>query len=54
MKLYCLFPPYRANQAFRRHVDGDFKISPGKLPEHLLPNPVLNADGRAIARPEGW
>ena len=54
LRLYCLFPPYRANQAFRRHVDGDFKISPGKLPEHLLPDPVLDARGRKIAKPAGW
>jgi uncharacterized LabA/DUF88 family protein len=54
LRLYCLFPPYRANQAFRRHVDADFKISPGKLPAHLLPNPVLTADGRTITKPEGW
>ncbi|MCU0294385.1 MAG: NYN domain-containing protein [Thermoanaerobaculaceae bacterium] len=54
LKLYCLFPPYRANHAFRRHVDADFKISPGKLPEHLLPNPIMTTDGRAITKPEGW
>lgn len=52
--IYCLFPPYRANRAFRAHVDADFKISPRKLPEHLLKNPVVAADGRAIAKPAGW
>ncbi len=52
--IYCLFPPYRANRAFRAHVDADFKMSPGKLPEHLLKNPVVAADGRAIAKPAGW
>jgi hypothetical protein len=35
-------------------VDADFKMSPGKLPEHLLKNPVVAADGRAIAKPAGW
>jgi hypothetical protein len=54
LRLFCLFPPYRANRAFRSHVDADFKISPKQLPEHLLPNPVLAADGRAIAKPAGW
>jgi uncharacterized LabA/DUF88 family protein len=54
LRLYCLFPPYRANQAFRRYVEADFKISPRKLPEHLLPDPVVTADGRMIAKPEGW
>jgi len=52
--IYCLFPPYRANRAFRAHVDADFKISPKRLPEHLLRNPVVAADGRAIAKPAGW
>ena len=54
LRLYCLFPPYRSNQAFRRHVDADFKISPKKLPEHLLPNPVVTARRSTIAKPEGW
>lgn len=52
--LYCLFPPYRSNQAFRRYVDGDFKISPKKLPEHVLTDPVVTPSGRRIAKPEGW
>lgn len=54
LRIYCLFPPYRANRAFRSHVDADFKISPGKLPEHLLPNRVIAADGRMIAKPTSW
>ena len=54
LRLYCLFPPYRSNQAFRRHVNADFKISPKKLPEHVLANPVVTPDGRRIAKPAGW
>ena len=54
LRLFCFFPPYRANRAFRSHVDADFKISPKTLPEHLLTNPVVAADGRAIVKPAGW
>ena len=43
-----------ANQALRRHVDAYFKISPKKLPEHVLANPVVTPDGRRIAKPAGW
>jgi uncharacterized LabA/DUF88 family protein len=54
LKLYCLFPPYRSNQAFRSHADALFKISPRNLPGHLLPDPVLAADGRRLAKPATW
>ena len=54
LRLYCLFPPYRANQAFRRFIDADFKISPRKLPGHLLADPVVTPDGRHIAKPASW
>jgi hypothetical protein len=54
LKLYCLFPPYRANQAFRPHVDAVIKISPKKLSEHLLADPVVTAAGRRIGKPTGW
>lgn len=54
MRLFCLFPPYRSNRAFRAHVDGDFKISPAQLPRHRLPDPIVSADGRTIAKPAGW
>ena len=54
LRLYCLFPPYRSNQAFRRHDNADFKISPKKLPEHVLANPVVTPGNRRIAKPAGW
>jgi len=54
MKLICLFPPYRSNQAFRACVDGVFKIAPAQLARHLLPDPLVSPDGRAIAKPAGW
>ena len=43
-----------ANQALRRHVDAYFKISPKKLPGHVLADPVVAPGGRRIAKPEGW
>jgi len=43
-----------STQAFRRHVNADFKISPKKLPEHLLADPIVTIDGRRIAKPAGW
>jgi len=54
VRLYCLFPPHRANRAFRTVVDADFKISPRKLAEHLLPDPVIGAHGLTLARPAEW
>jgi hypothetical protein len=30
------------------------RISPKKLPEHVLANPVVTPDGRRIAKPAGW
>jgi hypothetical protein len=54
LKLIGLFPPYRANRAFRPVVDADFKISPSRLAEHLLPDTVIAADGRALTRPAEW
>ena len=54
LRLFCLFPPYRSNQAFRSHADALFKISPRQLPGHLLPDPVLAADGRRLAKPTTW
>ena len=43
-----------SNQAFRPYVDAVIKISPRKLPEHLLADPVVTADGRRIGKPAGW
>ena len=54
MKLICLFPPYRSNQAFRACVDGTFKIAPAQLARHLLPDPLMSPEGRAIAKPAEW
>lgn len=54
IQLSCLFPPYRSNEAFRRHADAVFKISPKKLPGHLLPDPVQAADGRRLTKPATW
>jgi uncharacterized LabA/DUF88 family protein len=54
VQLYCLFPPHRANRAFRSVVDADFKINPRKLAEHLLPDPVVGARGQLLACPAEW
>jgi len=54
LRLYCLFPPYRANRAFRAVVDADFKINPRKLADHLLPDPVVGMNNEPIVRPAEW
>jgi hypothetical protein len=54
LRLYCLFPPYRANRAFRAVVDADFKMSPRKIASHLLPEVVVGAHAEPIARPVEW
>jgi len=53
-RLYSLFPPYRANRAFRPHVDGDFKVAPTRLRDTLLPDPVVDSEGRPITKPTAW
>lgn len=54
LKRFCFFPPYRSNRAFDACTDGHFKIAPTQLPRHRLPDTILDADGRTIAKPEGW
>jgi hypothetical protein len=54
VKRYCFFPPYRPNRAFDACTDGRFKIAPAQLPRHRLPDTIVNADGRTIAKPERW
>jgi hypothetical protein len=54
LRLYCLFPPYRANRAFRAVVDADFKMSPRKLASHLLPDQVVGINQEPIVRPAEW
>ena len=54
LKRYCFFPPYRSNRAFDACTDGRFKIAPTQLPHHRLPDAVVGAGGRTIAKPEGW
>lgn len=54
IRLICLFPPYRSNEAFRHQADAVLKISPRKLPGHLLPDPVHTADGRSLSKPATW
>jgi NYN domain len=54
LKRYCFFPPYRSNRAFDACTDGHFKIAPTQLPRHRLPDTVVGAAGRMIAKPAGW
>jgi hypothetical protein len=54
LKRHCFFTPYRSNRAFNACTDGHFKIAPTQLPRHRLPDTIVNADGRTIARPVGW
>jgi hypothetical protein len=48
-----LLPPYRSNRAFDARTDGRFKIAPTQLSRHRLPDAIVNAVGRTIAKPVG-